>query len=276
MAKHNTHRAAGRAVSPVAPVRRAAHGLGGAAVLGTVLAGAAIAGGAQSASAAPAPAAPASPVAQSAPAAPASPVADAKLDSTKKLRWGVRGDAVSQLQRALNDKGASLEVDGVFGKRTNAAVKDFQDGAGLVVDGVVGPKTRGALNGGETSGGVRGAAVPTRTSGSGQSIVEAARDQVGVDYTWAGSSPSTGFDCSGLVSYALSQAGIDAPHSSSRIADAGTSISRSELRPGDVVVYPGHVAIYAGDDQIIDASSSKDRVVERGMWGSPSGYVTFR
>lgn len=277
MAKHNTHRAAGRAVSPVAPLRRAAHGFGGAAVLGTVLAGAAIADGTQSASAADIPAAPVSHVAAAA-TKPAAPVATAKLDSTEKLRRGSRGDAVRDLQRALNDNGAGLAVDGKFGPRTNDAVQSFQSDSGLEVDGVVGPLTRGALNGGaDVAGSGRGAAAPTSsTGGSGQSIVEAARNQVGVHYTWGGSSRSTGFDCSGLVSYALGRAGIDTPHSSSAIANAGTSISRSELRPGDVVVYPGHVGIYSGNGRIIDASGSQQRVVERDIWGSPSGYVTFR
>ena len=46
-------------------------------------------------------------------------------------------------------------------------------------------------------------------------------------------------------------------------------------QPGDIVAWPGHVAIYAGNGQVIDASGSKQRVVERSIWGNPS-FVTYR
>src|SRR5699024_11391530 len=97
------------------------------------------------------------PAAQTAPAAP-SVAPSAVLDSTTELRWGPRGGAVQELQSALNDHGAGLAVDGVFGPRTHSAVKSYQSSQGLQVDGVVGPKTRAALNGGGVSTG--GASAP--------------------------------------------------------------------------------------------------------------------
>ena len=274
MAQNNTHRLAGRAQLPTHHAQRAARGLGGAAVLGTVVLGSAFVGG--SAQAAPAaPTAPAAPAAQAAPAAPTAAAPSAALDSTQKLRWGSRSGAVQDLQTALNDHGANLAVDGVFGKRTNAAVKDYQASQGLLVDGVVGPDTRGALNGG---GGVAtgGASAPSASSSSSStsSIVDTARSALGTPYSWGGSSLG-GLDCSGLVNFAYQAAGIDLPRSSSQIANGGTRISQSQAQPGDIVVWPGHVAIYAGNGQIIDASGSKQRVVERGIWGNPS-FVSYR
>ena len=176
---------------------------------------------------------------------------------------------MQDLQTALNDHGANLAVDGVFGKRTNAAVKDYQASQGLLVDGVVGPDTRGALNGG---GGVAtgGASAPSASSSSSStsSIVDTARSALGTPYSWGGSSLG-GLDCSGLVNFAYQAAGIDLPRSSSQIANGGTRISQSQAQPGDIVAWPGHVAIYDGNGQVIDASGSKQRVVERGILGQP-------
>ena len=183
---------------------------------------------------------------------------------------------MQDLQAALNDHGANLAVDGVFGKRTHAAVKSYQSSNGLLVDGVVGPQTRGALNGGSGVS-TGGASAPTSSSSSSSSsaIVNAARSALGTPYSWGGSSLG-GMDCSGLVNYAYKAAGIDVPRTSSQIANGGRWISQSEAQPGDIVAWSGHVAIYAGNGQIIDASGSKQRVVERSIWGNPIGFVTYR
>ena len=277
MALNNTHRTPGRAQLPTQHVQRAARGLGGAAVLGTVVLGTAFTGGAaQAAPAAPAAPAPAVSAAQAAPAAVTATAPSAVLNSTQKLRWGSRGGAVQDLQAALNDQGAGLSVDGVFGKRTHSAVKDFQSSRGLQVDGVVGSETRGALNGG-VSVSTGGASAPAASSSSSSSstIVNAARSALGTPYSWGGSSLG-GMDCSGLVNYAYQAAGIDLPRTSGQIANGGRWISQSQAQPGDIVAWSGHVAIYAGNGQIIDASGSKQRVVERSIWGNPIGFVTYR
>ena len=172
---------------------------------------------------------------------------------------------------------------------TEDAVQDVQSSAGIAVDGVVGADTRAALEGGSgsvdsdseatistTSAPAGGASVSTAsTSTSGNAIVDAARTALGTPYAW-GESSLSGMDCSGLVAYAYGQAGIDVPRTSSQQAAAGQSISQSELQPGDLVVWPGHVAIYSGDGKIIDASGSKQQVVEREIWGNPTDFVTYR
>ncbi|MCT1910053.1 C40 family peptidase [Brachybacterium paraconglomeratum] len=278
MAQHNSHRLPGRAQLPTRQAGTAARGLGGAAVLGTVVLGTAFTGAsAQAAPAAPsAPAAPAAAAPATADAAP-SVAPSAALNSTQKLRWGSRGGAVQELQSALNANGAGLAVDGVFGKRTHAAVKDYQSSKGLQVDGVVGPKTRAALNGGVSTGGASApsSSASSSSSGSSSTIVNAARSAVGTPYSWGGSSLG-GMDCSGLVNYAYQAAGISLPRTSGQIANGGRWISQSQAQPGDIVAWSGHVAIYAGNGQIIDASGSKQRVVERSIWGNPIGFVTYR
>ena len=290
MALNNSHRALGRARTPLLPARRAAAGAGGAAVLGSVLLGTAFTGGAAHANDLALMEDSSSSQSTSAEQAPAADTASSSAEtSAETLRRGDSGASVEQLQSALNDRGADLPVTGFFGSMTEDAVQDVQSSAGIAVDGVVGADTRAALEGGSgsvdssseatistTSAPAGGASVSTAsTSTSGNAIVDAARTALGTPYAW-GESSLSGMDCSGLVAYAYGQAGIDVPRTSSQQAAAGTSISKSELQPGDLVVWPGHIAIYSGDGKIIDASGSKQQVVEREIWGNPTDFVTYR
>jgi peptidoglycan hydrolase-like protein with peptidoglycan-binding domain len=210
----------------------------------------------------------------SAPAAPSS--------SQPKLRQGSRGSAVSTLQAGLNARGASLKVDGVFGAGTNSAVRSLQSAAGIGVDGVVGPKTWNALNSSVSipSGGT-GVGSSTGTSVNGSAVIAAARAQLGVRYTCGGSTPSTGFDCSGLVYHAYNQAGVKLPRKTAKgYTFGGRIISQSQAKPGDLVAFTGndygHMGIYLGNGRIIDASGSRQQVVERAIWNAPHVFVTYR
>ncbi len=106
---------------------------------------------------------------------------------------------------------------------------------------------------------------------AGSAIIAEAAKYVGIAYRYGGSSPSTGFDCSGFVSYVYAQFGISLPHSSSSYYSVGTRVS-SPL-PGDIIVSPGHVGIYAGPNLQIDAPLSGKTIQFRGIWQSNPIYV---
>jgi LysM repeat protein len=98
-----------------------------------------------------------------------------------------------------------------------------------------------------------------------QGIMKRAFSQVGNPYRYGGSTPETGFDCSGFVGWVYKQFGVDLPRSSRDMMAVGTPVSRSELRPGDLVFFNygySHVGIYTGDDRYIHSPSTGKRIQE--------------
>jgi cell wall-associated NlpC family hydrolase len=93
-------------------------------------------------------------------------------------------------------------------------------------------------------------------------VIEFARAQVGRRYCWGGTGPAC-FDCSGLVQRAWSTVGVRLPRTSDAMGEALRDVSVDDIRAGDILWYPGHVALYAGDGRAIEALDSHDGVVER-------------
>ncbi|HJE60750.1 MAG TPA: C40 family peptidase [Nocardiopsis listeri] len=96
-------------------------------------------------------------------------------------------------------------------------------------------------------------------SGDVQAVLDFARAQIGKPYVWGGTGPD-GYDCSGLTQAAWSQAGVSLPRTTYDQVNAGTSVSRDQLQPGDLLFFysasaPSHVGIYSGNGRMIHGSN---------------------
>lgn len=116
---------------------------------------------------------------------------------------------------------------------------------------------------------LQGGEAPVAQSSASSSYLDSVRDiifyslsMVGINYRWGGTSPQTGFDCSGLVSHVFRQiAGLVLPRDSYAMARLGKPVDLDDLKPGDLVFFNtmkrpfSHVGIYVGDKRFIHAPS---------------------
>jgi cell wall-associated NlpC family hydrolase len=110
-------------------------------------------------------------------------------------------------------------------------------------------------------------------------VVGIAMQYLGIPYRWGGSSPSTGFDCSGFVMYVYSRVGVSLPHNAAMQYGYGSAVSRSELQAGDIVFFNGlgHNGIYIGGGQFIHSPHTGDVVKISSLTGwYASTYVGAR
>ena len=109
--------------------------------------------------------------------------------------------------------------------------------------------------------------APKRTLGERAAAI--ALKAVGVPYRWGGSSPASGFDCSGLVYWAYGRLGIELPHSSYALYGLGRRVARSRMKTGDLIFFSGlgHMGLYIGRGRMVHAPQS-GRLVEVVRLGS--------
>ncbi|UGT60664.1 C40 family peptidase [Nocardia asteroides] len=97
--------------------------------------------------------------------------------------------------------------------------------------------------------------APQKTAG--ELALDAALSKVGSPYVYGAAGPNA-FDCSGLVKWSYAEAGVELPRTSGAQLSAGTAVSMDELQPGDMISFygGGHSGLYAGDGNVVHASTS--------------------
>lgn len=101
-----------------------------------------------------------------------------------------------------------------------------------------------------------GTSKPSNAS-TGQKIANKGCEYIGNPYVYGGNSLTNGIDCSGFVQQIHAKFGISTPRNSTSLRYGGKAVAVSDMMPGDVVCYEGHVAIYIGGGQIVHASNSQ-------------------
>lgn len=149
---------------------------------------------------------------------------------------------------------ADVDIPEAPGSQTGATTPAMAQAAGSArVD-----SGHGAGAGSGSGSGSGSGAEPGTAAGEGaptpqaQAAVDHALSALGTPYQWGGNTPGVGLDCSGLTQWAYGQAGVDIPRTAAEQA-VGRSVDASELLPGDLVVWDGHVAMVIGDGQMVEA-----------------------
>lgn len=107
-------------------------------------------------------------------------------------------------------------------------------------------------------------------NGKGQAVVDYACQFIGNPYVWGGTSLTNGADCSGFVQSVFAHFGISLPRTTWDMEHVGTAVSYEQAVPGDIILYNGHVGIYMGNGQIVNAINSR-----RGIGILPATYTSI-
>jgi cell wall-associated NlpC family hydrolase len=127
------------------------------------------------------------------------------------------------------------------------------------------------------AGGALGATARTEHASARRAhVVTYARHLLGIRYVYGGSSPRSGFDCSGFTRFVFAHFGVALPHYSVAQFNLGRRVSRRGLKPGDLVFFNGlgHVGIYVGRGRFIHAPHTGTRVSVAALSGWYSSRFT--
>ena len=162
--------------------------------------------------------------------------------------------AAEEARKAREAEAARAAAEQEAARRAAEKQEAKKSGAGSSSGSSAGSSSGGSAGSG--SGSSAGQSAQTASS-NGQAVVDYARQFLGKPYVYGGNSLTNGTDCSGFVKGVYAAFGINLPRTSSEQRSVGYAVSLSEIQPGDIVCYSGHVGIYAGNNTLIHASNEK-------------------
>lgn len=158
--------------------------------------------------------------------------------------------------RAAEEARKAREVEAARAAAEQEAARKAAEKQEAKKSGAGSSAAAGGSSAGSGSGSSAGQSAQTASS-NGQAVVDYARQFLGNPYVYGGNSLTNGTDCSGFVKGVYAAFGINLPRTSSEQRSVGYAVSLSEIQPGDIVCYSGHVGIYAGNNTLIHASNEK-------------------
>ena len=169
--------------------------------------------------------------------------------------------AEAEARRAAQEQ-AAAEAEAEAEAEQQAAAQQQETSTADSGSSTSGSSTSGATSGGSDSGSTTSSPPPSSRQ-SAQVAVDKALEQIGKPYQYGAAGPNS-FDCSGLTSFSWRHAGVDITRTSRSQWHATSRVSRGQLQPGDLVFYSrdgtpggiGHVAMYVGGGDIVEASRS--------------------
>ena len=175
-------------------------------------------------------------------------------DASNSTSKTINKDTSNSANKTIN-KDTSNSTNKITNKDTNNSInktvnKDTSNSASKTINKDTSNSTNKTINKDTSSS----------TGVTAQQVLAYAYQFEGYPYVWGGSSPSTGFDCSGFVQYVYAHFGINLPRTTFEQVNCGTPVSLNNIKPGDLVFEfgssegPNHVGIYIGNGQMIDAA----------------------
>ena len=158
--------------------------------------------------------------------------------------------------RAAEEARKAREVEAARAAAEQEAARKAAEKQEVKKSGAASSAAASGSSTGSGSGSSAGQSAQTASS-NGQAVVDYARQFLGNPYVYGGNSLTNGTDCSGFVKGVYAAFGINLPRTSSEQRSVGYAVSLSEIQPGDIVCYSGHVGIYAGNNTLIHASNEK-------------------